>query len=374
MKKVGIITFHASHNYGSMLQAYALQQTILSFGYDCEIINYRNDAQKEMYKPIFMSGTLYGRCVRFIIQSTYAYGILKKYRLFEDFLKQHLKLSSKEYNTLEDLEKADFDYDYYISGSDQIWNVIANDFSYAYFLPFVKSGKCIAYAPSIGSGLTIQTHGDKNKISALLERFGAISVREAAGARYMAHLCNKPVETVLDPTLLIDIGQYDKLIDKKPLIKGEYIFIYSPNFNNKVYEMAYALGKKYNKKIILSQGLRFKEEMLKLGRKFKIYAGVGPKEFLNLCKNASMICCDSFHAVIFSILFKKCFFVLDGMSDNRISNLLDMTHLQDRSFSLSDNYLDAPLNIDFTNAFKHLEAERIRSINWLKNNLDIYTK
>lgn len=373
MKKVGIITFHASHNYGSMLQAYALQQTILSFGYDCEIINYRNDAQKEMYKPIFMSGTLYGRCVRFIIQSAYVYGILKKHRLFEDFLKKNLKLSTKEYNTLEDLEKADFDYDYYISGSDQIWNVVANDFSYAYFLPFVKYGKRIAYAPSIGPGLTIMTHSDKWKISDYLGRFDAVSIREQAGVRYIANLCNKPVETVLDPTLLIDIGIYDKLIDKKPLIKGEYIFIYSPNFNNGVYEMAYALGKKYNKKIILSQGLRFKEEMLKWGRKFKIYAGVGPKEFLNLCKNASMICCDSFHAVVFSILFRKCFFVLEGMSDNRISNLLRITHLQARSFSLSDNYLDAPLHIDFTDAFSYLEAERDRSINWLRNNLDIHT-
>lgn len=129
MKKVGIITFHASHNYGSMLQAYALQQVVLSMGYDCEIINFRSITQKEMYMPIFMRGTLYGKCVRFIIQSPYALGMLKKYRLFEKFLKEELILSSKEYNTLKDLENADFSYDYYISGSDQIWNVHINDFN-----------------------------------------------------------------------------------------------------------------------------------------------------------------------------------------------------------------------------------------------------
>ncbi len=155
MKKVGIITFHASHNYGSMLQAYALQQVVLSMGYDCAIINFRNIAQKEMYKPIFMRGTLYGKCVRFIIQAPYALGILKKYRLFEKFLKEDLILSSKEYNTLKDLENAEFKYDYYISGSDQIWNVESWDFSYAYFLTFVKSGKRIAYAPSMGPGLSM---------------------------------------------------------------------------------------------------------------------------------------------------------------------------------------------------------------------------
>lgn len=134
--------------------------------------------------------------------------------------------------------------------------------------------------------------------------------------------------------------------------------------------MAYKLGKKYNQKVVLSQGLRTKEEMLKWGRKLKIYAAVGPKEFLNLCKNASIICCDSFHAVVFSILFKKCFFVFDGMRDNRISNLLQITNLQDRSFTLSDDYLTAPSHIDYTNALNRLDTERQESLDWLKINLN----
>ena len=168
MKKVGIITFHAAYNYGSMLQAYALQQVILSMGYDCEIINFRSPAQKRQYKPIFVVGSLYGRCVRFIIQAAYVWGILKKQRLFEQFLNSELKLSYNEYGTLEDLENAGFNYDYYISGSDQIWNVYCNDFNYAYFLPFVKSGKRIAYAPSMGAQLSIKTYKDRKKVIDLL--------------------------------------------------------------------------------------------------------------------------------------------------------------------------------------------------------------
>lgn len=371
MKKVGIITFHAPHNYGSMLQAYALQQVVLSMGYNCEIINFRDVAQKEMYKPIFMRGTLYGKCVRFIIQAPYVLGILKKYRLFEKFLKGNLIVSLKEYNTLKDLENADFNYDYYISGSDQIWNVESWDFSYVYFLPFVKSGKRIAYAPSMGPGLSMNKCRDINIITEFLKKYDAIGMRETSGARYIEGIYKRPVATVLDPTLLLDSNEYDKLISKKPLIKGEYIFIYSPRYNERVYEMAYKLGKKYNQKVVLSQGLRTKEEMLKWGRKLRIYAAVGPKEFLNLCKNASIICCDSFHAVVFSILFKKCFFVLDGMKDNRISNLLQITNLQDRSFTLSDDYLTAPLHIDYTNALNNLDIERRRSLDWLKKNLDI---
>lgn len=365
MKKVGIITFHAPHNYGSMLQAYALQQVILGMGYDCEIINFRSIAQKEMYMPIFMRGTLYGKCVRFIIQATYALGILKKYRLFEKFLKEYLILSSKEYNTLKELENADFNYDYYISGSDQIWNVQSWDFSYAYFLTFVKSGRRIAYAPSMGQNLNMDMCKDINKIAEALKKYDAIAMREITGAKYIESIYKKPVATVLDPTLLLGSNEYGKLISNKPLIKGEYIFIYSPRYNERVYEMAYKLGRKYNQNVVISQGLRTKEEMLKWGRKLKIYAAVGPKEFLNLCKNASIICCDSFHAVVFSILFKKCFFVLDGMNDNRISNLLQITNLQNRSYSLSDDFLSAPLHIDYANAFDKLDIERKKDMEWL---------
>lgn len=369
MKKVGIITFHASHNYGSMLQAYALQHIVQNLGYDCEIINFRSYAQKEMYRPIFMQGTLYGRCVRFIIQSKYAYGIIKKQRLFEEFLQKNLKLSSKEYNTLKELENENFKYDYYISGSDQIWNVQCIDFNYAYFLPFVKAGKRIAYAPSLGPDISMENHSDISKISDLLKKYSAISVREPSGAQYIESICRKSLPAVLDPTLLLNIKNYYKLTKDRPLIKGKYVLIYSPNFNNKVYEMAWRLGQKYKTKVVLSQGLRTKEEMLKWGGKFKIYVSVGPKEFLNLCKNATIICCDSFHAVVFSILFRKSFYVLDGMKDNRISNLLKITHLQNRSFSLFDDYLSAPLQMDFTDAFNYLEIEKTKSLNWLKQSL-----
>lgn len=278
-------------------------------------------------------------------------------------------MSDKEYATLEELKKADFNYDYYISGSDQIWNTFCNDFSHAYFLPFVKSGKRIAYAPSLGPGLDIKN----DKLGFVLDslnQYEAIGVRESIAARYISKVTNKYVATLLDPTLLLNPSEYDNLIDERPLIKEDYIFIYSPNYNEKVNELAVALGKKYNRRVVLSQGLVTKDAMLKWGRQLKIYPAVGPKEFLNLCKHASVICCNSFHAVAFSILFQKCFFVLDGMKDNRISNILGITHLQGRSFSLSDAYLDAPLQIDFSEALTLLEAERQKSLAWLQKSLE----
>ena len=100
--KVGIITFHASHNYGSMLQAYALQQTVLNMGFDCEIINFRPKIQTEHFKPPFMRGTMQGKVKRFIQFLPFNYSLFRKFELFEDFQTTYYKLSDKEYSSLSD--------------------------------------------------------------------------------------------------------------------------------------------------------------------------------------------------------------------------------------------------------------------------------
>ena len=114
-KTVGIITFHASHNYGSMLQAYALQQVILSLGFECEIINFRTLRQKTFYKPIWERGNIFGKFKRLLLYAPFHNKLLKKHQLFEEFLQTEFRLSKKEYATLHELEQANLRYDYYIS-------------------------------------------------------------------------------------------------------------------------------------------------------------------------------------------------------------------------------------------------------------------
>ena len=140
-QKVGIITFHASHNYGSMLQAYALQQVILEMRHDCEIINFRTERQREFYRPIFVRGSFFDRLKRRMFYALHISSWKKKYRLFEAFLNEKYHLSQGEYATLEDLENAALDYTVYISGCDQIWNTHAFDFDFAYLLPFATREK-----------------------------------------------------------------------------------------------------------------------------------------------------------------------------------------------------------------------------------------
>lgn len=367
-KKVGILTFHASHNYGSMLQVYALQQVIIGMGYDCEVINFRTSRQKEFYCPPFMWGTIWGRIKRALIYFPFILSFLRKYRLFELFLKEKLILTSKEYSTIEDLKSADFDYDYYISGSDQIWNKLCFDFDWAYFLPFVKTGKRIAYAPSMGPEPEISYENNYAlKIKSLLAKYDAISVREKETALKIKDFTGNNYDVMLDPTLLLSGSYWSKIAGDKSIISGRYIFLYTPWFNAVVFEKAKMLARKLNLKIVVSQLYKTKENAWYFDNDFKLCLPVGPIEFLNLCKFADCTIGLSFHLAVFSILLHTPFFIINGLEDSRIRNLLKLTGLEDRSISeLDEEILYNDCNIDFNNANRKIEMERFKSLSWLE--------
>ena len=365
-KKVGIITFHASHNYGSMLQAYALQKKVERMGYYCEIINFRTERQKQFYKPIWKHGSFYNRIKRFVLSLLYIKQIYKKYDLFERFLKEELLLSAKEYCTLDELYKEKFNYDYFISGSDQIWNTLILDFDWAYFLPFVKNAKKIAYAPSMGPSPELTIPESLYKIKSLLKMYDAVSIREQRTSVFLSDNLGEKYPVVLDPTLLLEPEDWDEMAGAVPLVPGDYCFCYSPWMNEKVLDIAFKWANKYNMKVVVSKPFTYFSTMIHW-RKSYMYISVGPKEFLNLCKYAKMVCCDSFHAVVFSIYLKTPFLTLNGMDDARISNLLSLTGLTNRSVDLSSNLEDN--NIDFELALNKISYSRLISDDWLRTAL-----
>lgn len=376
-KKVGIITFHASHNYGSMLQAYALQQVILGMGFDCEIINFRTERQICYYQPGFRRGTVQGKIKRCLFLLPYFKLLLKKYHLFEDFLQNDLQLTDKTYTTLEELAAESFPYDYYISGSDQIWNTCCFDFDWAFYLAFVRSGEKIAYAPSMGpfaEKAILPIYYDR--IKQLLRSYTSISVREEGTARWIREHFGFDVSINLDPTLLLSVKQWNNIIDSKPLVEGDYVFVYTPFFNRDVLILANRLSNYYKMKVVLSQVfdtdlLEHYKFVLLNNNRAVVKCDVGPKEFLNLCKYARLVCGGSFHAVAFSILLHTPFLAVDGMSDNRISNLLNITNFQSRSVSSNMSFEMIPdlFDMDFSDADLIISYYRQESLCWLKNEL-----
>lgn len=371
MKKVGIITFHASHNYGSMLQAYALQQVVLGMGYDCEIINFRTKRQKRFYYPPFCRGRWIGRIRRLFLYWKDVIPLTKKYILFESFLRKKYILSPKEYRTLNDLENEDFGYDFYICGSDQIWNTICFDFDWAYFLPFVKEEKKIAYAPSMGPR-PFRDVVEENAcgINKYISSFEAISVREQETADRLLALSGVRAPIMLDPTLLLSNSYWEKMINNTPLVKDDYIFLYAPWSDENVFLKAESLSNQLGMKVVVSQIYEWGGHKWRKKNNFQYLLSVGPIEFLNLCKNAKWTIGLSFHLVVFSILLHTPFIVIDGMNDSRIRNLLTLTKLESRSMPSSTTDISPYLShIDFQNANKFITRKRQVCLRWLKTNL-----
>lgn len=147
MNKIGILTFHAAHNYGSVLQSYASVMTLRKLGYMPEIINLRNQAQIDAYRIFHSGDSITRKAFNLLLYPK----LRSRFRKFEHFINHILPVSAKEYRSGKELDIDKLDYDIYYTGSDQVWNPACQDFESAYYLDFVNHRRpTVAYAPSMG--------------------------------------------------------------------------------------------------------------------------------------------------------------------------------------------------------------------------------
>lgn len=363
--KVGIITFHAAHNYGSMLQAYALQQVVTSLGHDCRIINLRTPRQKKFYSPFYLKGGLRSK-IKAIAYPAVAVNDWRKSRLFEKFLRTHLLLTPTEYSSSEQLRHASLDFDIIISGSDQIWNTCCFDHEPAYFLDFCNDAKRVAYAPSMGPDPENQVEPRLYPmLAAHLRRYDAIAVREQRTASIVSRILadGTTPPTVLDPTLLLPTSHWSHLAGDTPIISGDYIFVYTPWLHQQLYAKAESIAQRTGMTVICSS-YHFYHQWHRRPH-FRFYTAVGPIEFLNLFKFSRFVVCGSFHAVAFAILFGKPFYVLDGMADGRIAPLLSDLSIKHCASLSDDLFSSSALNFNAS----ALDAKRVDSLEFISKAL-----
>lgn len=332
-KKVGIITFHHTSNYGATLQAYALWKYIDSLGYNVEIIDYRPlKAVWHYLKDILPIRRLSAGEKKIKINSFFIGQIMKSFKM-RLFLKSKMKLSQKTFYQRSKLLSYDHQYNVAITGSDQTWCVNSiRSFDASFFLDFINSeNTCkISYAPSFG--LTKNLGDNKSKIVSLLEDYKMISVRDSNGVNILSSLGIDNVKKVLDPTFLIG---YTDLV-KKPKNKNKYILMYNHHgiVNNNV--------KKLVEKLVEKQDL----EIISLGNPTasmtnKNLVGISVQEWLGYFYHASYIITNSFHGVVFSIIFQKNFsFIPYGNTNQKVMDLLEIFDLKERLLNNQPDALD----------------------------------
>lgn len=328
MKKIGILTFHRVYNYGAVIQAYSLQQFLIDNGYDNEIIDFSKKKQNDYTNVISIHNGI-KRFLKTLMLTPVAGKRISRKNKFDNFFNQKLLMSGKTYQNEKELVETNYNYNIFMVGSDQVWNVTKkSDASTAYFFRFAdESKKRVAYAPSIG----IATENDLAPYKRDLKRFHAISCREQGGADHISKIIDSDVKVVLDPTLLVDQSALVKLTEPKE--KKSYILYYSlDGFDKRDNNMDIlcALKEKFQLelKIVMPEWPfhdKYGEDII----------DAGPEDFLTLIRNATLICTNSFHGTALSIKLEKPFFVLEdvGIKDERKRSLLNQLGLQNRIIS-----------------------------------------
>ena len=369
MKKVGIITFHNSYNCGSMLETYAMQEIIKKGGLKAEIVNFSSPGQIELYNAWFKNNSL-KNIIKNILIAPHINQIKKNNKKYIEFQKEKFNLSA--FATNSKILK-DENYDTVISGSDQIWNITIDDYNDAYFLNWVKNAKKVAYSPSFGSKNILKYSKNPDKYREFILDYNAVSVRENNGKKWIKDLTGLDVPVLLDPTLLLEKEKYEKLIAKDASEKGEYIFFYSPGFDNNICKYIKNVANKYNMRVITwSSKHYYVKNIKKYG--FDLPKYENPEMYLYLIKNAKLIFTTSYHGTIFSTIFKKKFYTIKngGMygDDDRVITLLEQINLLDRlipyEFDNNFNYMSEP---DFTESDKNIVKLKKKSIKFLIDNV-----
>ena len=362
--KVGILTFHASHNYGSMLQAYALQKVLSNFGIENEIINFRTEIQKSLIPPHISLRHPRSSLKKLIKGPQKSVSLLSKYNRFEKFLRNYLNVTrelSSAGDVAEFVKKAD--YDAIITGSDQIWNPGCWDFDMCYLVDFPFHGKRIAYAPSLGSNPNQISKEEEDRMRAAINRYDALSTRESKGKDCLSKITDKTINVVLDPTLLLDAKDYYEIANVDVKMPESYIFYYTPReesgYFNKAKELSYMTGLP----ILVTQDY---PEYMSDGIVRKL--DCGPREYLTLIKNATYTIGNSFHLLAVSLIFGKEFFLLSKGLDSRMLNILTPLGLQDRLIVGESISIKSP--IEYSAVESALVSARNKSLNYLRSALN----
>lgn len=359
MKKVGILTLPLNDNYGGMLQAVALYGFLSHQGY--EVVFLKNEYFKKKWKTLVWSAI-----ARIPFQNLKGVRYAHRKKVFHDsFLKANIPNRTRALSSTDDFQKVatQEQFDAVIVGSDQVWrwDYILDGFE-RYFLNFIdgKKTRKIAYAASFGKPHW-QAPEKANIVSKLLSDFHSISTRESDAVEICQSLGGKNCKQVIDPTLLVGKSFYDKFLVK------------SDSISRKKTLLTYVLDEQKEKLEFIRQinqnlGLDYETRSLVVQEYLTV------SDWVSAFHEADFVITDSFHGMVFSLLFNKQFIVIGNSNRgvSRFTSLLQQLELNDRlidenNLSVDLAYESVNKKIDYMEINSKLEALREDSSNFLIN-------
>lgn len=374
--KIGVVTFFNNGNYGSELQAYAMNAYLESLGHQVSFCKFKTN---NLFIKVFEK--IRDRIEENVLKRKYPeYANMRIERRqssrnakridpilckrLSDFSTNHIKsciLPRSFYSQRT--------FDCWICGSDQIWSALKIPFQKERFLTRVPTKKKIAYAVSLGPNHTADYFAKKGMKP--IKDFSYLSFREKSGCEYVQNKYGLDSELVLDPTMLVGADFWRRsIIDVSSLeTPNSYCLCYFLGRITDDYKSAIQKIRN-NKKLIV---LAYQDDADSLNG---TYIPADPLEFVKLIANASFVFTDSFHGTVFSVLLNKQFLSFERThtpslaQTNRITGLLDQCGITDHFYSGDINALDTLAPLDYESINQVLENRISDSASFLNNALN----
>ena len=354
MKKIGIITYHNTVNYGALLQAFALQSKIKDLGAECDIIDYHCKNIEEKENIIFPHFQF--NLIKYFKKLRAFYHANKKKKSMYNFSKNNMFFSKEDYD-ISNIKKANDNYDMIFTGSDMVFETGINGGDMSYYLNFADESKRYSYAACLGR----EKIDDKYVDTCIneLKKFQYLSVREIQTQEYLSNLLGRKVNLDVDPTLLYDCFFWEKL-EERPLdmINSNFLLLYFVNEDMPEFKLAKKIARENDYDIYIITDRKKKVD----GCKVISYASVG--EFLYYIHHASLVITASFHGMVFSINYNTNFMYFSKNKNNtKLDNMAKLVKCTDRQLS-SD--IIPIVNCDFKFINDTIARLKNSSINHLK--------
>lgn len=353
MLKVAGVTFEKAANYGSRLQAYALQYVIEQQTIRNEKCSYSVLPLRDMKGNPRRNGLK--RTVRELIMTHYK-GIVNR------FEKKYMHYANCR--SVNDLVKQNDYYDAFVCGSDVIWSPYFNDHFDAYYLTFAQK-YAFSYAASFGRAALSEK--EQKELKEKLSHLRRIGVRETTGKDAVAEFAGRESQVVLDPTLLMKGEDWNRIISL-PKSTVPYIFVYFTHYNDVI--------DNFIKKIQAETGYKvfYVTTTIKDKFKYRRFSNPSPQKWLGYLRNADYVVTNSFHATAISLLLHKKFFTVvkgekNGGINIRMHDLLTSVGMENRLYNTVPEKFDFS-DIDYTKPDERLEELRKESLTFLCENLE----
>ena len=360
---IGQITMYGD-NYGALLQAFALQMKLAEKKAPTDIILYNREGANGIKNNHFLLA-LKKYKLSTVLKYIFRYAVIKtKKDACQEFRDLYLKFSELCYGAEHSLQELNNNYERFICGSDMIWSEEFYDDWEFYYLGFAHPQRSFAYAPSFGKNEIRKSYIDYcNK---LLSGISRISCREKGGCQLIKNITGKEVPQVLDPTMLLTKEDWSALIaNDDRIIKKTYVFSYvfgkHKNFSALTSKLDRIIGRVY----------RLPENSLEW--LFSPLKKVGPIEYVHLFRDAEFILTDTFHGMMFALIFEKPFLVLEredksvwARHSDRLTSTLDMLGLDERY--VKDGFMDIELveKLDYSAIRSIIDKKREESLEFLE--------